>query len=144
MAPEIMAPPDLDDDSSDTTATIPFTPQSDTYSFGMTTLEIMTGQHPFSHIKLDSVVVSRAVRGERPKRPDNFVPQDLWNLLVKCWDQEPARRPTMHDVIAALLRLKSSQTFPFSDTWVGQVLNSIIKWTGLGLVASHFGLWRGR
>ncbi|KAF8212000.1 kinase-like domain-containing protein [Mycena galopus ATCC 62051] len=80
-------------------------PSSDVYAYGMTVLEILTHEHPYSNIKHTPEVVMRAAKGEHPPRPtDPRVTQrglddKLWALLVLCWATQPAQRPTIQDVL---------------------------------------------
>ena len=77
------------------------TMHSDTYSFAMLTLECITEEVPFSHISRDAAVVyARIAKRQRPYRPDgqdpkNYVSDDLWDLMMRCWSDEPDNRPTM-------------------------------------------------
>ncbi|TFK49203.1 kinase-like protein [Heliocybe sulcata] len=101
IAPEIMNPSDDDEEEEDDTAK--HTQESDIYSFAMTALEVLTGQPPFSSTKLDSVVISKVVKGIRPERPEVLQSNDvLWKLLQRCWDQDPRVRPSMTEVVNTL------------------------------------------
>jgi len=100
IAPEIMNPPDDEDEEEDG---VKHTTKSDVYSFAMTSLEILTGQPPFHNIKLDSVVIAKVVKGTRPERPEvSQVDDALWNLLTRCWDQDPKCRPSIAEVLKTL------------------------------------------
>jgi len=81
---------------------------SDVFSYAMTVLEVMTGEHPFSHIRRTPEVLIRMQQGERPRRPvgDVYVQRGLddklWNLLTRCWVSEPEQRPNIHQVLEEL------------------------------------------
>jgi len=75
--------------------------RSDVYSFGMTVLEIMTGRLPWHGAKPWSVIL-KAYRGERPERPMEISNDGMWDLLVRCWDQEPMQRPTIQGIVTIL------------------------------------------
>lgn len=68
----------------------------------------MTGEHPFSHIKRTPEVLIRMQNGDRPRRPTNpEVPlrgldDAMWALLQECWQEDPAHRPTIVDILARL------------------------------------------
>jgi len=110
IAPEIMNPPDADDDEESDAAQYTF--ESDVYSWAMTALEIRTGQPPFPNIKLDSVVIAKVVKGIRPERPEVLQTDDtMWSLLTRCWDQVPANRPSIGNVLQALTLAQSRPSF---------------------------------
>ena len=47
-------------------------------------------------------------QGERPPRPTDpeviarGLDDKLWNLITRCWHQDPMRRPTINQVLAEL------------------------------------------
>lgn len=77
---------------------------SDVYGLGMTILETITGQVPFSNLK--EINISRTVvdKKETPKRPEDQIPTRsicgnlLWALLMSCWAYEPGLRPSAAQV----------------------------------------------
>lgn len=60
------------------------------------------------------------MRGEDPPRPTDVecggitLSDDMWDLIIKCWDKNPAHRPGMADVLLALGHL--SQEVEFSPS----------------------------
>ena len=78
-----------------------FTPMSDVYSLGMTILEVMTEELPYSHIRYDTVVITVVGRGDLPRRPTNFS-DGLWSLLESCWNRIPKERVTAEMVVSWL------------------------------------------
>ncbi|XP_053447517.1 proto-oncogene tyrosine-protein kinase ROS isoform X2 [Nycticebus coucang] len=74
-----------------------FTTQSDVWSFGILIWEILTlGHQPYpAHSNLD--VLNYVQTGGRLEPPRNC-PDDLWNLMIHCWAQDPDRRPTFHRI----------------------------------------------
>ncbi|KDQ58880.1 hypothetical protein JAAARDRAFT_175539 [Jaapia argillacea MUCL 33604] len=79
---------------------------SDVHSYGRVCLELWTGQKPFHDIVNEVTVIRKVARGERPDRPSSTdehtgqpMPDELWNLIEKCWSPEPRDRPTMGEVI---------------------------------------------
>ncbi|KAJ7472566.1 kinase-like domain-containing protein [Mycena latifolia] len=80
--------------------------RSDVYAYGMTVLELLTHQHPFSNIKHTTEVVVMSARGEQPERPmapprvlERGFDDSLWSLLCHCWVTEPSQRPTIQEVL---------------------------------------------
>jgi hypothetical protein len=74
-----------------------FTESSDTYSLGMTMLEVITGKVPFHHRRYDNIVIIDVIAGVRPPRPEEIITDKsdgLWDLLESCWQALPTHRPT--------------------------------------------------
>ncbi|EMD31572.1 hypothetical protein CERSUDRAFT_162806 [Gelatoporia subvermispora B] len=97
MPPEVLEP-----SNEGVVATLP-TREGDIYAFGMTMLEIFTGEPPFGRHTRDQQVVVTVSRGVRPSRPGDEVAQrglsdDMWDLIVQCWQSDPQTRPSMTDV----------------------------------------------
>ena len=80
---------------------------SDTYSFAMLILECITENPPFSDLS-NSLEILRARSGNRqnPPRPDgpNNIPDDLWDLMERCWKERPEKRPTMKEVLGFFVK----------------------------------------
>ena len=70
--------------------------------------QLMTGEHPFSHIKRTPEVLIRMQRGDRPRRPTDpeiaarGLDDNLWRLLEQCWQEDPAVRPKIEEVLSRL------------------------------------------
>lgn len=78
-----------------------YTTMSDIYSLGMTILEVMTGNCPYFQFPQHTMALSLISGHQFPLRPENF-PDEIWSLLVSCWDWIPERRPTANVVLAWL------------------------------------------
>ncbi|TFK47432.1 kinase-like protein [Heliocybe sulcata] len=78
------------------------TPATDTYSFGMTCLEVCTGRTPFSNRRFNVQDLLEVSHGARPDRPDEqtypLISDEMWDMMQSCWQQQPESRPTM-DVV---------------------------------------------
>mmetsp|Transcript_8085 Transcript_8085/g.13859 ORF Transcript_8085/g.13859 Transcript_8085/m.13859 type:complete len:446 (+) Transcript_8085:75-1412(+) len=73
----------------------PYNEKADVYAFGMTCWELYTGQPPFRGMKQMEVGLF-VVRGGRPPFPPGTNDADPFVQLIKrCWDQNPDKRPTM-------------------------------------------------
>ncbi|KAJ7905245.1 ras guanine nucleotide exchange factor domain-containing protein [Mycena olivaceomarginata] len=79
--------------------------QSDVWSFGMTALELMTGQPPFSNIPREIAVLRELDHGKLPDRPQGLS-DDLWAFMRKCWHKKPASRPSAASVNNKLRELR--------------------------------------
>ncbi|RIB17992.1 kinase-like domain-containing protein [Gigaspora rosea] len=70
-----------------------FTTASDIYSFGMIMWEITSGQKPFSDRSHDIHLIIDICNGIRPPII-NDTPQPFVDLMMKCWENDPSKRPT--------------------------------------------------
>ncbi|QRV84443.1 Serine/threonine-protein kinase [Ceratobasidium sp. AG-Ba] len=83
----------------------PYSVASDVYALGMTILvvETITGQLPYFG-KTEMAVIGAKNRNEIPLRPQRTMPlesrqgDELWQLLVECWNSEPMNRPSSEAV----------------------------------------------
>ncbi|CAE6504931.1 unnamed protein product [Rhizoctonia solani] len=82
--------------------------KTDIYALGMTFLETITNDHPYSDCQHDSQIYRKLSGKEHPKRPEAYLPDtewgtQMWNLLLQCWDFNPASRPTADNILGSLL-----------------------------------------
>ncbi|GES82608.1 kinase-like domain-containing protein [Rhizophagus clarus] len=79
-----------------------FTFASDIYSIAMLMWEISSGQPPFNDHKDDYDLALKIINGMRPKivlgTPIKYV-----NLMKKCWDADPSRRPDINTLIGVFI-----------------------------------------
>ncbi|KAL4079686.1 kinase-like domain-containing protein [Scleroderma citrinum] len=76
---------------------------TDIWSFGMTALELFTGQAPYHTCRTLTNIVIQILRGP-PDRPNyestcSRLTDDWWKLCLLCWHRDPALRPSTADVI---------------------------------------------
>ncbi|CAE6520476.1 unnamed protein product [Rhizoctonia solani] len=71
-------------------------------------LKIISGSIPYHMIKQSTAIIIQVGRGP-PRREHHakweeyaYRPDEMWDLLQKCWAMEPQDRPTMDDVVAML------------------------------------------
>jgi eukaryotic-like serine/threonine-protein kinase len=85
----------------------PITVKTDTYNLGATIYWVLTNQFiPTALAKGDSLIdkLDDSLM-EKPKAPNSFnpsIPPKLNDLIMKCVEIDPDKRPAMHDVIVQL------------------------------------------
>ncbi|RGB38133.1 kinase-like domain-containing protein [Rhizophagus diaphanus] len=74
-----------------------YTPASDIYSFSMIMWEFTSGIPPFNNRAHDIQLSLSICNGERPEIIEN-TPQCYVNLMKKCWNEDPLKRPPTLEV----------------------------------------------
>lgn len=60
--------------------------------------KVLAGVFPFADSPPTTVAVD-VLSGKRPERPSHpSLTDELWNLIQRCWEQDPQRRPGISDV----------------------------------------------
>ncbi|ESK94318.1 hypothetical protein Moror_8183 [Moniliophthora roreri MCA 2997] len=81
----------------------------DMYAYGCTVLEIITGKAPFPNL-LDPQVMLLVLSGKRPERPvDGWCPDNIWDVIERCWHTNPAHRPSAAVIHVFLEQLLASR-----------------------------------
>jgi serine/threonine protein kinase len=75
----------------------PYTPSSDIYSFSMIMWEFVSGIPPFNDRAHDLQLSINICKGERPECIED-VPQYYTDLMKKCWDKDPLKRPDASEI----------------------------------------------
>ncbi|RGB27427.1 hypothetical protein C1646_658087 [Rhizophagus diaphanus] len=75
--------------------------KSDIYSIGVLLWEISSGKPPFHEEKYDFNLMYKISQGRREITFPN-TPNDYSNLYTECWNNEPSKRPTIHEVVNRL------------------------------------------
>ncbi|CAE6468139.1 unnamed protein product [Rhizoctonia solani] len=87
--------------------------ESDIYALGMTMLEVITGEVPYPKCRTDGQIITQLMQGAQPARPkelgDNNRDNQMWNLLVGCWNREPVARPSAEQVLESLLSIQAGE-----------------------------------
>ncbi|EXX54375.1 kinase-like domain-containing protein [Rhizophagus irregularis DAOM 181602=DAOM 197198] len=76
----------------------PYTPASDIYSFSMIMWEFTSGVPPFNNRAHDIQLSLSICKGERPEIIES-TPQCYVDLMKKCWDEDPLKRPSSEEVL---------------------------------------------
>src|SRR4051812_39850331 len=69
-----------------------YTQESDIYGFGIIAFEVCTGLPPYHDIAHDKILAISICQGLRPKS-DYKIPQLILDIITKCWDADPLKRP---------------------------------------------------
>lgn len=94
------------------------TEKSDTYSFGISINELLTGVVPYTDLRAEAqahtvlemnyteqqLIAAVVSEGLRPvlSGVETGAPKSLLSLIQKCWDADPQKRPSFDDIIAEL------------------------------------------
>ncbi|KAG8897205.1 hypothetical protein FRB99_008361 [Tulasnella sp. 403] len=86
--------------------------KTDTYAFGMTIYEVLTGKVPFhQHLTHSVLLKSICTEKERPQRDSKNCPAGeswgyLWETAERCWHTDAGDRPSMKTVHGWLVNKK--------------------------------------
>lgn len=89
----------------------PVTIEGDVFAFAMAVAEVRTRgafeRGASQSVHLEQTFTERPLylgfydalsTGERPRQPATLS-DDLWNLMQRCWNQEPQKRPTTFELV---------------------------------------------
>ncbi|KAJ4896469.1 Protein kinase superfamily protein [Raphanus sativus] len=86
----------------------PYNRKCDVYSFGVCLWEIYCCDMPYadcSFAEISHAVVHKNLRPEIPK----CCPQSVANIMKRCWDPNPDKRPEMEEVVKLLEEVNTSK-----------------------------------
>ena len=76
---------------------VKFSKASDIYSIGMIMWELTTGCKPFANVEHNIDLIYNIIDGQRPEITED-TPEFFANLMKKCWDNDPTKRPSISEV----------------------------------------------
>ncbi|KAF9444021.1 kinase-like protein [Macrolepiota fuliginosa MF-IS2] len=90
---------------------------SDIWSFGCACYEVLARKEPFDQYPRKERVIAVLLKGfEIPRRPPsddpNHIDDSVWNLMVRCWNYAPKKRPTCKDLQSFFEAMKLSDDRP--------------------------------
>ncbi|KAA8525481.1 hypothetical protein F0562_007336 [Nyssa sinensis] len=96
----------------------PISFETDSWGFGCSIVELLTGAQPWSGKSVDEIYYSVVKKQEKPQIPSGLPPA-VENVIIGCFQYDFRNRPLMADILRAF---KSSQNAVYHDG----------GWTGLG------------
>ncbi|KAH8104951.1 kinase-like domain-containing protein [Phellopilus nigrolimitatus] len=108
MAPELLGTTKVAEAGDDDKV---HTKQSDIWAFGMTALELLTKQVPYSNIRVDPGIIRAMLEKTIPCNPEGLddwkvIDKKLWEFCKMCWVFNPVERPDMNQLSDELKRIR--------------------------------------
>ncbi|EXX62724.1 Ssk2p [Rhizophagus irregularis DAOM 197198w] len=76
----------------------PYTQESDIYSFGMIMYFTATTRQPFANDAHDNILALKICNGNRPEINELEAPKCYIDLMKRCWDSNPDKRPNAIEI----------------------------------------------
>ncbi|GAB2289539.1 hypothetical protein Dimus_038053 [Dionaea muscipula] len=86
----------------------PYNRKCDVYSFGICLWEIYCCDMPYPDLSFSEVTTAVVRQNLRPEIP-RCCPSSLVNVMKKCWDANPDKRPEMDEVVTLLEAIDTSK-----------------------------------
>ena len=105
-----------------------YTEKCDVFSYAMILFEMSTGIRPLANLSVSEILNYYADDNFRPNFPDEpEVPQPLRNLIERCWDNDPSKRPSFKKIFfefannkVKFSRCSSSKISEFADELISR------------------------
>ncbi|KZP25821.1 kinase-like protein, partial [Athelia psychrophila] len=83
---------------------------TDIYAFAMVCFQVFTGEKPFSNLRHDYHVINALHNLSRPEETTavrDRIPSLVWEIMCKCWVQDPRQRPSAGEVVERLANVSA-------------------------------------
>ena len=88
---------------------VPAEPSADLFSLGTVLYFAATGSNPFTAPNLTATI--RRLISPAPSVPHR-VPEDIRDLITRCWQQDPGKRPGVDEILELLGELEADENWP--------------------------------
>src|ERR1041384_5003514 len=96
----------------------PYTQAADIYSFGMVMYFVATGRQPFANCAHDQCLALNICNGIRPEINEPEAPKCYIDLMEKCWNANPDKRPNANEIHKLILTfLKNTKQFKEAEKY---------------------------
>ncbi|KAF9918585.1 hypothetical protein BX616_007599 [Lobosporangium transversale] len=86
-----------------------FDAKCDIYSLGVLLWELTSGHSAFAKVPQDVHLAVAIMNGKR-ELPVEGTPTEYMALYEKCWQSDPAKRPTTNEILETLAKVRASMT----------------------------------
>lgn len=83
----------------------PYNEKTDVYSFSLIVWQVLTLERPYEGMNSDQYFENVVENHVRPHLPLEW-PQELCQLLSRCWHRNPKKRPSFPDIMSAMRSLR--------------------------------------
>ena len=95
-----------------------YTQAADIYSFGMIMYFVATGKQPFADCAHDQDLALSICNGIRPEINEPEAPKCYIDLMKKCWDVNPDKRPNANEIHKPILTfIKDTEQFKEAEEY---------------------------
>eukprot|EP01156_Anaeramoeba_ignava_P023382 Anaeramoba_ignava/c21502_g1_i1.p1 GENE.c21502_g1_i1~~c21502_g1_i1.p1 ORF type:complete len:465 (-),score=129.03 c21502_g1_i1:128-1522(-) len=90
-----------------------YTPKVDVYSYGLVLWEMVYREIPYKKLLLQVGMeeFKSKVGFDKPtlKLPKKYLPEEMNNLMARCWDHDPDKRPEFSEICETLKEIKNKK-----------------------------------
>ena len=99
--------------------------KADVYSFAMTIYSIIFDIVPFANFPSPFSIYESVKNGNRPEIPNDISSQSIIELIIRCWDTDPMKRPDFQEISQQLINERYSI---FTESVNEEEINSFLQY----------------